>query len=190
MKSAGLNNYFDLDIEGINDKFDECSDFIGNVCKELKNLNPSCEISHAPQPGYFCPQFGNVYNLIYKNYNQYFDWFNIQYYNNGPSQTFEQIFIKSYENVAPNTSVLELINSGMKASYLLVGKTIRGESNPDNGYVDLTEMSNIVKQAFQTESLKEWSNTGGEMLWYFNVEVQNVEQNKQVLNYFKTISEF
>ena len=78
----------------------------------------------------------------------------------------------------------------MKASYLLVGKTIRGESNPDNGYVDLTEMSNIVKQAFQTESLKEWSNTGGEMLWYFNVEVQNVEQNKQVLNYFKTISEF
>ena len=192
VNTASLNNYFDLDIEHINDKFDETAIFLGEVCKELRNLNPKCEISHAPQPPYFCPQYGNVYNLIYKNYNQYFDWFNIQYYNNGPSNTFEQIFIKSYQNVAPNSSVLELINSGMKASYLVVGKTIKGESNPDNGYVDLIEMSNIIKQAFKTDSLKEWSNTGGEMIWYFNTQQTPIEtgNNKDLLNYFSTISKF
>jgi hypothetical protein len=70
-KSANLENYFDLDIEYINDKFPQCADFLGNVCKELRNLNPLCEISHSPQLPYITPQYGNVYTLIYQNYKQY-----------------------------------------------------------------------------------------------------------------------
>ena len=190
VKEAGLQNYFDLDIEGINDKFTETATFLGEVCKELKRLNPSCEISHAPQPPYWCQNFGYIYDLIYKNYKQYFDWFNIQYYNNGPCQTFDQIFIKSYPNVAPNTSILELINRGYDSNYLVVGKTIQGESDSSNGYIPLPDLTNIVKQAFQTPSLSSWCKIGGEMVWYYNVQGQNVEQNKQVLNYFGTISKF
>ena len=187
VKGTGLENYFDLDIEGINDKFEETAKFIGEVCKELKRLNPKFEISHAPQPPYFCQSFGNVYGLVYQNYNQYFDWFNIQYYNNGPANTFEQLFLKSSQNVTPSTSIFELINRGMKPSYLILGKTIQGESDSNNGYVPLSDMTNIIKQAFNTPSLTEWSKTGGEMVWYYNTQNSNTN-NTQLLNYFGTIS--
>ena len=190
VKGTGLENFFDFDIEHINDKFPECADFIGNACKELRRLNPNCEISHAPQPPYFCENFGNVYGLIYKNYKQYFSWFNIQLYNNGPCNTFEQIFIKSYPNFAPNTSILELINIGYDPSYLIAGKTVQSESDTSNGYVPLPEMSNIVKQAFQTPTLSQWSKTGGLMIWYFNTGNLNSDNNKQLLNYFSTVSQF
>ena len=131
-----------------------------------------------------------MYDLIYKNYKQYFNWFNIQYYNNGPCGNFEQIFINSYPNVAPQTSVLELINRGYDPSYLVVGKTVFGESDSSNGYIPLSEMTNIVKQAFQTPSLKKWSKTGGEMIWYYNTGNLNSDNNKQLLNYFGLISKF
>ena len=190
LKGTGLENYFDLDIEGINDKFSECADFIGNVCKELKRLNPICEISHAPQPPYFCQNFGYVYDLIYKNYKQYFNWFNIQYYNNNLCQNFDQLFIKSYQNAAPDTSILELINRGYDPSYLVAGKTVFGESDSNNGYIPLSDLSNIIKQAFNTPSLNQWCKTGGEMIWYYNTGSLNSDNNKQLLNYFVTISKF
>ena len=189
-KSANLENYFDLDIEYINDKFPQCADFIGGVCKELRNLNPMCEISHSPQGPYFCAQFGNVYNLIYENYKQYFNWFSIQNYNNGESQTFDQIFIKSDIRYAPGTAVLELMNKGFDPSYLVMGKPIEGEAPPTAGYVPLPDLTNMVKQAFQTKSLDGWCKTGGLMIWYYNAQGQNVDKNKQVLNYFKTTSQF
>jgi len=72
----------------------------------------------------------------------------------------------------------------------VVGKTIQGESDSSNGYIPLPDLTNIVKQAFQTPSLSSWCKIGGEMVWYYNVQGQNVEQNKQVLNYFGTISKF
>lgn len=42
-----INEYYDLDIEHIDDKFDECADFLGKICVELKRLNPNCQISHC-----------------------------------------------------------------------------------------------------------------------------------------------
>jgi hypothetical protein len=189
VKGTGLENYIDLDIEGINDKFPETADFIGKVCKELKRLNTRCEISQANQQPYFCSSFGNVYDLIYKNYKQYFDWLNMQFYNNGPSNNFEQIFVKSHEGFAPQTSILELINKGLDVSYLVIGKTIENESNSENGYIPLQEMTNIVKTAFNTPSLKSWSQQGGLMVWYYNTQNQS-ENNKELLNYFKTTSQF
>ena len=97
---------------------------------------------------------------------------------------------KSYPNVAPSSSILELINKGYDPSYLVLGKTIQGESDNSNGYVPLDQMTTIVKQAFQTPSLNGWCKTGGEMIWYYNTQGQNTENNKQVLNYFGTISKF
>lgn len=190
VKGSGLETYFDLDIEGVNDKFEETSVFLGEVCKELKRLNSRCDISHAPQPPYFWSSFGNVYDNIYKNYKQYFDFFNIQYYNNNLCNNFDQIFIKSYPNAAPQTSILELINRGYNPSYLVLGKTVQGESDISNGYVSLTEMTNIVKTAFNTPSLSGWSKTGGLMVWYFSSQDLNSENNKQLLNYLKTTSQF
>ena len=97
-------------------------------------------------------------------------------------------FIKSYLNVAPGTSVLELINKGYDPSYLVMGKTVFGESDSNNGYIHLPELTNIVKQAFQTPSLASWTKSGGEMIWYYNTGNLNSDNNKQLLNYFGTIS--
>jgi len=53
-------------------------------------------------------------------------------------------------------------------------------------YVDLSEMTNIIKQSFYTENLKEWCNTAGEMIWYFNTQQSPVDtgNNKDLLNYY------
>ena len=189
LKGTGLENYIDLDIEGINDMFPQVADFIGNVCKQLKSINPTCIIGSAPQPPYFCPQYGNVYNLIYKNYNLYFDYLFIQYYNNGPSQTFEQIFTKADSSVAPGTSVLELINTGMNPSYIVVGKTVAGESNSANGFIPLsTGMTPIVQQAFNTPSLSSWSKTAGVGVWYFDSQNVSSLNNSDLTTYFTSVS--
>ena len=188
VKGTGLENYFDLDIENINDMFPQCADFIGQVCKELRTLNPSCIISHAPQMPYVTPQYGNVYNLIYKNYKQYFNFWNCQFYNNGLSQSFQEIFIQSDPSAGINTSILELINSGIDPSYLVMGKTVQGESPPTAGYVDLVTLSGYVQQAFQTPALSEWSKTGGCMIWYYNTQTPlNSPNNISATNYFSSI---
>jgi chitinase len=189
VKGTGLEYYFDLDIEciDVNDDFLICSDFIGNVCKQLKILSPKCEISHAPQTPYFTSQYGNIYNLIYQNYKKYFDWFNIQFYNNGPSQTYEQIFIESDDTSAPKTSVLELIKAGIDASYIVIGKTIQGESPPDGGYVDLNIMKNYVCKAYSDPVFVNWKNNGGVMIWFYDSQFKNIPNNKMVLDYFSYI---
>jgi hypothetical protein len=64
LKGSGLENYIDLDIEGVNDMFPQTADFIGQVCKNYKSLVPGCIIGSAPQTPYFCSQYGNLYNLI------------------------------------------------------------------------------------------------------------------------------
>ena len=189
VKGTGLENYFDLDIENINDMFPQCADFLGNVCKELRNLNPKCIISHAPQMPYVTPQYGNVYNLIYNNYKQYFNFWNCQFYNNGLSQTYEQIFIKSDPSAGLNTSILELINSGIDPSYLVMGKTVLGESPPSGGYIDLVTLAGYVQQAFKNPSLSGWAKNGGCMIWYYSSQQPlNSANNNSVTNYFSTIS--
>lgn len=169
-----LRGYFDLDIEQINDQFDECADFIGKICQELKKNVPSCVISQAPQTPYFTSTYASpgsdpVCMVIYNKYKEYFDWFNIQYYNNGPSDTYEEIFVKSNESM-PNTSVLEIINSGVDPSYIVVGKPVNKSEGDSGGFVPLTDLSNYVKQAFENSDLKTWAENGGEMIWYYNTQ--------------------
>ena len=191
LKGTGLQNYIDLDIEGINDMFPQCATFIGEVCKKYKSIVPTCIIGSSPQPPYFCPQFGGVYNLIYRDYNQYINYFFIQYYNNGPANTFEQIFTHSDPSVAPKTSVLELISVGMDPSFIVVGKTVLGESNSANGYVDLpTTMTSIVQQAFNTPSLSTWCKTGGLGIWYYNSQSAIDINNTALQTYFSSVSKF
>ena len=191
LKGSGLEKYIDLDIEGINDMFPQTATFIGEVCKKYKSLVPGCIIGSAPQLPYFCPQYGNVYNLIYQNYNQYIDYFFLQYYNNGPANTFQQLFIQSDSSVAPKTSVSELIASGIDPKFIIVGKTVSGESNTANGYVDLpTTMTGIIKQAFNTASLGIWCKTGGEGVWYYNSQNVMDMNNTALQSYFNSISKF
>ena len=190
VRGTGLENLFDLDIEGIHDKYTECATFIGEVCKELKTLNPNAEVSSAPQMPYFCSSFGNVYDLVYKNYRAYFDFFNLQFYNNGSSNTFTEIFTQSATTNAPLTSVLELMNNhGIYPNCINVCKTISGQSTSSNGYVPLPTMATFVQQAFNTSSLSLWTKSkGGEAVWFFNTQSITCSANTDIINYFSSVS--
>ena len=71
-----------------------------------------------------------------------------------------------------------------------MGKVVEGEASPSAGYVPLPDLTEMVKQAFQTTSLSVWSKVGGEFIWYYNSQGQNVDKNKDILNYFGMISKF
>ena len=187
VKGTGMT-YFDLDIEDIKDKFEQCADFIGNVCKELKNINPNFSISHAPELCYFWSSYGHVYDLIYQKYKQYFDFMNIQFYNSGLSQTFEHIFIKSIN--IPKTSVLELMNiHGIDPSYIIVGKQVTSPEKISNGYVPLATMTAYVQQAFNTPSLSLWCKSGGGlMVWFWKLQSLTCQSNIDINQYFLTTS--
>lgn len=183
-----LNQYYDLDIEHIDDKFDECAEFLGKVCVELRRLNPSCQISHAPQPPYFTPQYQNIYNKIYENYKNYFNFFNIQYYNNGPSNSYEEIFISS-SNDFSNVAVLQLINNGIKGSYINVGKPVNENEGNAGGYVPLVPtLGDIIEKAFNNKDLGDWSSKGGVMIWYYNTQNQAPVDNDNIIEYMRRIS--
>ena len=182
-----LNRYYDLDIEGINQIPDNTptSIFLGEVCQALKNLVPSCVISHAPQTPYFTEAWGNVYLNLYTEYSQYFDWFNIQYYNNGPSDTYEQIFVSS----ADDTAVLQLINAGIDPSYIVVGKPVNASEGME-GFVPLPTLATYFSEAFQSTDpqIQAWTrSTGGAMIWYYNTQVSAGAGNTFLSAYTKKV---
>jgi len=180
--------YFDLDIEHINDLFDETATFLGEVCQNLKNIVPGCIISHAPQPPYFTPQFGNIYLTLYKNYSQYFDFMSIQYYNNGPSQTYDQIFIESDVNYAPKTSVFELMNQGILPSYIVIGKPVNESQGDAGGYVPLPQLTNFFQQALQDYRVQDWTKDGGSMIWFYNCQQPSTDpDNASILQFFENL---
>jgi hypothetical protein len=93
----------------------------GQLSQELKNVGFEI-VSHAPQHPYFTSSFGNIYTQLIQQYPSFIDFLNIQYYNNGPSQAFQEIFIQS-DSSQPMTSILELHqNKNIPLSKLVMGK--------------------------------------------------------------------
>lgn len=186
--SQGLTAYYDLDIEHINDQFDACANFLGRVCMKLKDINPGCQISHAPQPPYLTPQYGNVYNKIYADYHNYFNFFNVQYYNNGPSNSYEQIFITA---ASGETAVLQLINAGIDASYIVVGKPVNANEGSAGGYIPLVPtLGDIIERAFSDPQLAAWAAGAGVMIWYYNTQDSVSVGNDNILSYMTRVSYF
>jgi hypothetical protein len=183
-----LDVYYDLDIEHIDNQFDATAEFLGRVCIELKRLRPGCQVSHSPQTPYLCSNYGYVYLKIYESYHEYFDFFNLQYYNNGPSQTYQEIFITSNPLYFPNTAIQQLINTGIHPSYLVMGKPVNS-SEGSAGYVPLVpDLVNIVTQAFANPDLKDWAETGGVMIWYYDTQKAVSVDNDNLLSYMQQVS--
>jgi len=182
-------SYYDLDVEHIDDNFPQCAQFLGEVSKALKAGKPGCIVSHAPQTPYFTPSYGNVYSLVYQNYAPYIDFFNIQYYNNGPSQTYDEIFING------EAAVYALIQGGMNPSYIAVGKAAQAGQVTNESFVPLyipgdnsNTMTGFVQQAYGDSRLNGWTTSGGVMVWYFNTQGQpDADDNPSILGYFSNI---
>jgi hypothetical protein len=184
--AGDINAYYDLDIEHIDDQFDACADFLGQVSQALKQLRPMCQVSHAPQSPYFTPYFGNVYMKIYNDYQQYIDFFNIQYYNNGVCNTYSQLFINA---VSGEVAVQQLMNRGMNGSKIVVGKPVNQNEGNAGGYIPLVpDLENIMATAFQNNNLTSWSQNGGVMIWYYNTQNNPSLDNDNILSYMSYVS--
>lgn len=169
-----LKRYFDLDIEGINQIPDNTptSTFLGQVSQALKSSVPTCVISHAPQTPYFTEAWGFVYLNLYKEYKTYVDWFNIQYYNNGVSDTYEQIWVSSVDTRFDGVAVRQLMDAGIDPSYIVVGKPVN-TSEGEEGFVPLPTLATYFTEAFQSTDpqIQSWArSTGGSMIWYYNTQ--------------------
>lgn len=165
--------YIDLDLENIDGSTDAIAqsfaDHVGVLCRNLRTVGFEI-ISHAPQPPYFTDAFHNVYMRIYEGYRASFDFFNIQYYNNGPSESFEQIFLNSQTDggTSPDTAVAQLIARGIDPAYIVVGKPSEPAQGTAGGYVPLATLSGIFEQAYGTPSLASWCSMGGAMIYYYS----------------------
>lgn len=183
-----LNRCYDLDIEGINQITDNTptSDFLGQA---LKAQNPACVISHAPQTPYFTKSWGDVYLNLYKDYGHYFNWFNIQYYNNGPSDSYPQIWVDSSTTRFDGVAVLQLINAGIDPSYIVVGKPVNA-SEGQEGFVPLPTLANYFSQAFNSTDpkIQAWAQSaGGSMIWYYRTQPDAGAGNTFLSSYMKEV---
>ena len=163
--------YIDLDFENIvastPEQAQDFVDAVGGLCQQLRQVGFTT-ISHAPQPPYFTTSYQNVYLTLYDQYKQWFDFYNVQFYNNGPSDTFEQIFLQSDSSSCPNTSVLELLQRGLDAPYIVVGKPSEPAQGTAGGYVPLLTLAQYFQEAYQTPSLAAWCKEGGAMIYYYS----------------------
>lgn len=121
----------------------------------LRTLLPRAQgytISHAPQPAYF--DMG--YSTVYQQCGEDIDYFNIQFYNQGPGLYSDYDTIVVAENIVPapptctpswNGALTDIVQThGIPASKLLVGKIVaQGDGN--NGWVDAQTLASILKQA-------------------------------------------
>lgn len=111
-------------------------------------------ISHAPQPPYF--ELG--YATVYQQCGDDIDFFNIQYYNQGPGtyDTYETIVLQEAIHPGPptctdtwNGALADVIETHkIPAEKLILGKIV-SPSDGNNGYVDPDTLASIVAQALQ-----------------------------------------
>lgn len=138
-------------------------------------------ISHAPQAPYFRFISDNKYNYVYidQQVGKIIDWYNIQYYNQIPSQAYitEKTLFNDSGRDQPKTSVSQLINQGIPSDKIVIGKIIRKVDGGQNEKNAPSQNDSIV----DPDKLHKWINTfyktippntklGGIMVW----QLQNI----------------
>jgi len=104
-------------------------------------LGSNAIITHAPQFPYFGSGygFGNGYGLVYEQAPS-INFFLIQYYNNGASDTFSEIF-----ESLNGGSISEIARTGIPLNKLVVGKPVI--SSDGNDWISASAFHSIVSQA-------------------------------------------
>jgi chitinase len=132
-------------------------------------LGDSRIITHAPQPPYFGAQFGwdNGYGQVYALCPT-IDFFLVQFYNNGPTTTYETIFVAN-DNGA---SVTQMIASGIPMEKIVIGKPVHTDDIGDDtqGYNTAAELNSIFAEAYSSIG---WNT--GVMGWQWTDVASNTE---------------
>lgn len=114
-----------------------------NTARTIMGAN--AVICHAPQPPYF-GNFGwaNGYGKLYQRA-PHIDFFLVQYYNNGPTNTYETIFISN----SNGASVTQIAALGIPMSKIVVGKPVHTSDIGDlsQGYNTAAELNAMFARA-------------------------------------------
>lgn len=116
------------------------SDYLASLSKSIKSLDSSLVVSHAPQYPYFGPSYYDVYTLVNTKAGDAIDFYNLQYYNNGDTSTYDLVFVANPFEAA----VQQLLIPVQK---IVVGKSM-----------DLSVLTSWVTQAASDSSLMDWRN--------------------------------
>lgn len=131
-------------------------------------LGSSGIITHAPQAPYFKNSWtGNSggYSDVYAQVGAQINWFNVQFYNQGPTcyTSYESLFTQSNINnncpSFPGTSVNEIASTGIPLSKIVVGK-YNLQNDGGNGFVSATQLNQYFSRAATSLGWK-----SGVMVW-------------------------
>lgn len=146
------------------------SDYLASLSKSIKSLDSSLVVSHAPQYPYFGPSYYDVYTLVNTKAGDAIDFYNLQYYNNGDTSTYDLVFVANPFEAA----VQQLLIPVQK---IVVGKSM-----------DLSVLTSWVTQAASDSSLMDWRNKRGVMVWeLFTTQSQMGTDIQKVLDFFQSV---
>ena len=154
-------------------------------------------VSHAPQTPYFYPQTSGSWPQLYynleKEFGQYIDFYNIQYYNNGDYSSQDALFTNDTKFQA---SVNQLITANsvtglnkIPANKIVLGQAVDA-SWPGSIQQNWENLGIYVKNQQNSLNLNllEWYNTGGVMAWLYILDTnQDPQTNQYLLTYFNTL---
>jgi chitinase len=140
---------------------------------------PNHIITHAPQAPYFKQEYyrNGGYKTVDDRVGNTIDFYTVQFYNQGNTRydSYRELFIQA-TGVFSGTAVKELIDRGIPAKKIVVGKPATRADVINTGYVLPSDLGRWLGQFKQ-----EYNWRPSVMLWQFKNDV-NGEIIKQVLN--------
>lgn len=133
--------------------------------RRLRELLPNHIITHAPQAPYFKQEYypGGAYVTVHQQVGNLIDFYNVQFYNQGNTQydTYNGLFLSS-GSVFSGTSVKEIIQRGIPANKIVVGKPVTPGDASNTGWVSSNDLGQWTTTAYQTMN---WY--AGVMFWQY-----------------------
>jgi len=133
-------------------------------------------LTHAPQAPYFMgpPQYPNgAYLTINQQVGNLIDYYNVQFYNQGTStyDSYTTLFTTS-NGWSTLTSVQEMINKGIPASKILIGKPPTPGDVDNTGLVTAANLASWITTACQNGIV-----VGGAMTWQYPDDISGSFMN-------------
>jgi len=195
----------DLDIENFplkstyNGDYDDIYHYLGFISKAIKTYNNNLIVSHAPQPPFWNSEnWPSLYLNTEKYYGNYINFYNWQYYNEGEYYNNEKsIFVDDTLNGNPGFggAVLQIYKNAdgiitCPLDKIIVGRATDAEINSIISWDDWTKIINSKSEynseytSQQNTDLQEWYKVSGVMVWFYNINNNNEDNNIYQMKFF------
>jgi len=153
------------DFQAMNVGDGKAEKWLTSFTQQLRTQLPqgSYILTHAPVATWFSPKKfgGGAYLNVNSAVGNLIDWYNLQFYNQGPTEytTCDNMLTTSSDGW-PNSAVFQIAASGVPLSKLVIGKPAT-EGDASNGFMSTDTFATCLAQA----NSKGWD--AGVMVWEF-----------------------